>query len=220
VFIPPEQLFGPGPIMQMMGVDRGFNRPAVPARSAPVARARNADAPGLAADDAKPAPRPAGAKATETAWKLISFGDALFANRKYGDALERYRRAAQAAPQVADAWFREGFAHAATGHYDRAAKAIRRGLETKPDWANSDFRTDDLFGGDTVAKKNQLDAMLKVAEAEPANGDVALLVGLYYYFDGQPDRATPFLRRAAEIGGNDAAMKNFLSGKEEQKAKD
>jgi tetratricopeptide (TPR) repeat protein len=213
-FMPAEQLFGPGPIMRLMGVDQWFNRPAAgraanPQPAAARPRDRDQDLGARAADELKPL-RPAPAKAVDLAWKLISFGDSYFGNRKFAEALDRYRKAAQSAPQVADAWFRQGFANAAMGHYDRAAKAIRHGLEIKPDWASSAFRLDDLFGDDTVAKKNLLDAMLKVAEAEPANADVALLVGLYYHFDGKPEQASPFLRRAAETFGNDAAMKNFL----------
>gem|GEM_PF-2423117 len=215
-FMPADQLFGPGPIMRMMGVDQWFNQAApgwAQARPAPAPRARDQDARPRA-DDAKPPPQPAGAKAVDLAWKLISFGDSYFGNRKFADALDRYRKAAQSAPQVADAWFRQGFANAAMGHYDRAAKAIRRGLEIRPDWASSGFRLDELFGDDTVAKKNLLDALLRVAEADPANADVSLLVGLCYHFDGKPERAAAFLRRAAEVGGNDAAMKNFLAGQQ------
>jgi tetratricopeptide (TPR) repeat protein len=213
-FMPAEQLFGPAPIMRLMGVDQWFNRPAAgwAANQQPAAaRPRDQDADVRAANEVKP-PHPAAARAVDSAWKLISFGDSFFGNRKFADALDRYRKAAQSAPQVADAWFRQGFANAAMGHYDRAAKAIRRGLEIKPDWASSGFRLDDLFGDDTVAKKNLLDAMLKVAEAEPANADVSLLVGLCYHFDGKPEQAAPFLRQAAEVGGNGAALKNFLDG--------
>jgi tetratricopeptide (TPR) repeat protein len=219
-FTPADQLFGPAPIMRMMGVDQWFSQPmAAPARRVGAAGRRDQDAAPRATDEPKPAPRPAGAKATEQAWKMIGIGDAYFANRKYADALDRYRRAAQSAPQLADAWFRQGFANAAMGHYDRAAKAVKRGLELKPDWANSDFRLDDLFGDDAVAKKKQLDALLRAADSNAGDGDAWLLAGLYYYFDGKPDRAAPFLRRAAEINGNDAAMKNFLAGKEEKEEK-
>jgi tetratricopeptide (TPR) repeat protein len=214
-FMPADQLFGPAPIMRLMGVDQWFNRPAAgwaANQQPPALRPRDQDVDVRAADEFKP--HPAAARAIDSAWKLISFGDSYFGNRKFADALDRYRRAAQAAPQVADAWFRQGFANAAMGHYDRAAKAIRHGLEIKPDWASSAFRLDDLFGDDTVAKKNLLDAMLKVAEAEPANADVSLLVGLCYHFDGKPEQASPFLRRAAEVGGNEAAMRNFLDAQQ------
>jgi hypothetical protein len=39
-------------------------------------------------------------------------------------------------------------------------------------------------------------------------------VWLCYHFDGKPERAAAFLRRAAEVGGNAAAMKNFLAGQQ------
>ncbi|MGD0900205.1 MAG: hypothetical protein ABR915_20415, partial [Thermoguttaceae bacterium] len=87
-------------------------------------------------------------------------------------------------------------------------------LELKPGWASSEFRLDDIFGEDSAAKKKQLDAMLQAADANADDGDVSLMVGVYYHFDGKPDRAAPFLRRAAELNGNDAAMRNFLEGEE------
>ena len=38
--------------------------------------------------------------------------------------------------------------------------------------------------------------MVKAAEAQPTNGDLAFVVGVHLYCDGKPDQAAPFFRRA------------------------
>ncbi len=229
VFANPGQLFGLGPIQQLMGVDPGFNQqanvgPAANFNQNAGANANNNNAnPGFAggnrpggnaAANVPAAPRPqkaaVGTKATELAWKFITFGDARFGDLKYNEALDRYRRAAREAPNLGDAWFREGFALAAMGKYDQAAKAMRRGLEEKPDWADANFRLDEVYGDNAADKKAQVDGMVKQAEAEPTNGDLALVVGIHLYCDGKVDQAAPFFRRAAQIQGNDANVKPFL----------
>ena len=96
------------------------------------------------------------------------------------------------------------------GKYDQAAKAMRRGLEEKPDWADSNFRLDDVYGDNAADKKAQVDGMVKAAEAEPTNGDLSLVVGIHLYCDGKIDQAASFFRRAAQIQGNDANIKGFL----------
>jgi len=227
VFVDPNQLYGIGPIQQMMGVDPGGRRQA---NVAPVARAEpdavadgnNNQNPGFA-NGSRPGPSPAagsrpqavpkplaGGKSLELAWKFITFGDARFGDLKYNEALERYHRAARECPKLGDAWLREGFALAAMDKYDQAAKAIRRGLEEKPDWADSNFRLDDVYGNNRVEQAACLDRMVKAAEAEPTNGDLALVVGIHLYCEGKVDQAAPFFRRAAQIQGNDSNVRPFL----------
>ena len=208
LFMPAEQLFGPGPVQRMMGVDHGFNRPAAVAAE-PVAESRRVVHEEVA-NDLKPATRDVSGKATALAWRYITFGDAHFANQKYSDAYERYRKASQQSPKVADTWFRQGLALAAMGQYERASKAIKRGLEFKPDWANSDFTLDEVYRGDAMSKKARLDAMLKAADDDPNNGDLSFLLGVHFYFDGKRDRAAPFFRRAADVLGTDSDVKAFL----------
>ena len=157
----------------------------------------------------KPAAAP-GAKSIELAWKFITFGDAQFSNLEYTKALSRYMSAAHECPKLGDAWMREGFAQAAMGKYDQAAKSMRRGLAEKPDWADANFRLNELYGENADDKKANLDAMTKASEARPTNGELALVVGIHLYCDGKPDQAAPFFRRAAQILGDDALVKPFL----------
>src|SRR5208283_4723238 len=132
-------------------------------------------------------PAPAGGgKAMEIAWKFITFGDAHFGDQKYNDALDRYRRAARECPTLSDAWFREGFALAALARYDQAAKAMRRGLEEKPDWTDNNFRLNELYGTDPTEKRATLDKMIQAAEDQPNNADLAYVLGVHLYCDGKP----------------------------------
>jgi tetratricopeptide (TPR) repeat protein len=229
VFVNPGQLFGLGPIQQLMGAYQGFGpqqnaAPFANANPNPPNANNNNPNPGLAngnnprgnaAANVPEPPQPhksaAGSKAMELGWKFITFGDARFGELKYSDALDRYRRAARECPTLGDAWFREGFALAAMGKYDQAAKAMRRGLEEKPDWADTNFRLDDIYGDNAADKKARVDGMVKAAEGEPTNGDLALVVGIHLYCDGKTDQAAPFFRRAAQILGDDANIKPFLN---------
>ncbi len=221
VFANPGQLFGLGPIQQLLGGGLGLQQANAPvlanANLNPAPNGNNnANAgPIAAAGNVPPAPAPqkaaaAGTKATELAWKFIAFGDARFGDLKYNEALDRYRRAARECPSLGDAWMREGFAQAALGNYDQAAKAMRRGLDEKPDWADSNFRLDEIYGDNAADKKARVGAMVKAAEAEPNNGELALVLGIHLYCDGKQDQAAPFFRRAAQILGNDASIKPFL----------
>jgi len=148
------------------------------------------------------------------AWKFIGFGDAHFADQRYVDALDRYRKAAQAAPQLADAYFRQGLVHAALGRYPSAMKAIRRGLALEPKWPRSGFRLEELYGDDDAAKDAHLEALAQAAEENPHDADLLFLVGVYLQFDGQAERATPFFQRAAQLAGPEASHIQAFLGKE------
>lgn len=97
-------------------------------------------------DQDEPAPRPtvrpASAAATARARRFVAFGDERFREQEFSLAYQRYKKAAQAAPDLADAYFRQGLAQIALGHYPSAAAAIKRGLLFQPRWAGSDFRLD------------------------------------------------------------------------------
>jgi tetratricopeptide (TPR) repeat protein len=229
VFANPGQLFGLGPIQQLMGGNQGFQQPnAAPFANAnpnPVPNGNNNANAGFGNGNnagrnavagnvpSPPAPRKqaaAGTKATELAWKFVAFGDARFGDLKYNEALDRYRRAAKECPTLGDAWIREGFAQAAMGNYDQAAKDMRRGLDEKPDWADANFRLDDIYGDNAADKKARVDGIVRATESDPNNGDLALVAAIHLYCDGKQDQAAPFFRRAAQIQGSDANIKAFL----------
>jgi hypothetical protein len=202
VYLPAETLYGPEAVKRFMGADR-------------MQSAANPQVIIIGGDDDEddePAPPPHNARTVELAWRFIGFGDAHFANQRYADAQQRYRRAAAAAPTVADAYFRQGYALAALGNYDQAARVLKRGLELHPDWARSDFRNDELYGDNQAAKQVHLDALTQAADENPNDADLLFLVGVFLHFDGQRDRALPFFQRAAGIAGaGDDHVRGFLA---------
>ena len=157
-----------------------------------------------------PEPKKAVGRATNAesiarARRFIGFGDAQFAQQKYSAANERYRKAAQSDPQLADAWFRQAFALSAIGRYKQAVAAIQRGLKIDPNWAASGFDLKQLYGFDQLAKEAHLDALAQAAENSPNNADLLFLVGVHLHFDGQSQRAEKFFQRAKELAGDDSA---------------
>jgi tetratricopeptide (TPR) repeat protein len=160
-------------------------------------------------NDVAPEPKKAVARATNAranalAWRFIGFGDAQFAQQKYSEANGRYRKAAESAPQLADVWFRQALALSATGRYDQAVAAIKRGLRIDPNWPNSGFDLKKLYGADQRAAEVNLDALALNAEANPNDANLLFLVGVHLHFNGQPQRAEKFFQRAEELAGDDS----------------
>lgn len=137
--------------------------------------------------------------------KFIGYGDALFAKQKYAEANIRYRKASQAAPQLADPRFRQAFALAATGRYAQAVLAIQRGLLLDPQWpTETGFALDVLYLDNEAAKSEQLEALIAASDRQPQDADLMFLVGVHLYFDGQAVRAAPFFHTAAQLFGPNA----------------
>ena len=158
----------------------------------------------------EPARRATNRQALDLGWRFIGFGDAQFGNQKYAEAYSRYKKAAQAAPALADAQFRQGYALMALGSYDQAAKALRRGLAMDPEWPQSHFRSEELYGIDLQTRAEHLNAMTKAAAAQPNDADLLFVMGVFLYFDGQQDRAAPLLERALRLEADGTHVTGFL----------
>jgi len=219
IFLPAEELYGPLAMQRFMGVDQWFrpqpkvNVVVLPPRDNKVAAAGQDKGIAPPAPQKKLPDRGTSPQSNNLAWKFIGYGDVLFGQQKYAEANDRYRKASRNAPQLADAWFRQGFAMAAIGRYDLAAGAIKRGLSLDPTWPKSAFRLNDLYGADEMARNAHLDGLAKAAEEKPTDGDLLFMVGVYLHFDGQADRARKFFQRAAEIAGDDADYIKAFVGK-------
>ena len=220
IFLPAEELYGPLAMQRFMGVDHWFRpQPKVNVIVPPARDNNRVAAAGQDKGIAPPAPqkklpdRGTSPQSNNLAWKFLGYGDALFGQQKYAEANDRYRKASRSAPQLADAWFRQGFAMAAIGRYDLAVGAIKRGLSLDPTWPKSEFRLNDLYGVDEMARNAHLDALAQAAEEKPTDGDLLFMVGVYLHFDGQADRARKFFQRAAEIAGDDADYIKAFVGK-------
>ena len=211
----PGNQFGPQAVQRFIGGDN-LPPPAAPA-AAPAAAAPQAGAgfgvlaPNVAAakgDNKRP--RATNADARARSQRFIVLGDTHFNKQAYSDAYQRYKLAAQAAPDMGDGLLRQGFALVALGRYDSAARSFKRGLAMDPNWANSDFRLDTLYNDNGLAKAAHIKALVQEAARAPSS-DILFLLGLMLYFDGQPEQARPLFVRSRKLaGGNSAHLDGFL----------
>jgi hypothetical protein len=133
---------------------------------------------------------------TVTARRLIGFGNGFFNARRFGDACDRYHRATETMPTLAEPYFRQGVAHIAMGQYALAAKAMRRGMELDSQWPAANPIVTELYGSSPTLKATHLDALALAAEKETANGDLLFLLGVWLTLDNQAERAALFFRAA------------------------
>lgn len=206
LFVPSESIYGPQPVRRFMGL---APTPGRTARQLIVVEDEDDNEPDEA--DRLRQQRATNDQAVELGWKFIGFGDAHFQDQRYSQAYSRYKKASQAAPRLADAHFRQGFALVANGSYELAVKAFQRGFQLEPDWPQSDFRLDELYGANRLAKAAHVNALAQAAAADPQNADLLFLVGVHLYFDGQPARARPMFERAAKLDrGEHSQSSGFL----------
>lgn len=206
VIVPAETLFGPAAVQRFMGVAPQ----ALPVAPRIAPREEGEAGAGAGQPPQPPPSREVPRYAKETAQRLVGIGDGYFAREKYAEALDRYRRAAQAGRGMAEPLFRQGFALMALGRYEAAAKAFRSGLKVDTEWPNSGFSLQRLYG-DAAAMGGHLEAVAQVAELQPDNADLLFLVGVFLYFSGQPDRSEPFFRRAEQLTrGDKSHLRAFL----------
>lgn len=212
-YAPAGIAYGPDAVKEFMGVDRDFGKGMLVAPRAdgilPAEGGRLATRPKIV--DVEKNVRISSVTEKERADKFISYGDAQFGEQKYHQAAQRYKSAAETAPDVADAHFRQGHAYVASNRYDLAAQAIRRGLQLDPLWVNSSFRVDELYGKNQLAKTSHVDGLARAALADRGNADYLFLLGVFLHFDGQQERAQKFFRRAADLtDGETSHLDAFL----------
>jgi hypothetical protein len=229
IVVPAETWFGPQAVKRFLGLDQVGPvvapqiaapevivpaQPAAPPVPAPPEVILGEPDPAPAVDRARanaPPAREANAAAQARALQFIEFGDRWFAEQRFHEALQRYKRAVDAAPDSAEAFFRQGFAYAALGLYDRAAFAFRRGLSLDAGWPQTDFAVDDLYGANRVAKRAHRETVALAAVENPEDGDLLFVLGVLLHFDDQADRAQTFFRRAAELADQADHLTPFLA---------
>jgi tetratricopeptide (TPR) repeat protein len=208
LYIPAEAMYGPQALMRFPGVHQ-VNQVGRMAANPPLVLVAGQ---GQRANEAEqPVRRASNERAFGLGWRFIGFGDAHFANQKYRDAYGRYKKAAEAAPTLADAYFRQAFALVALGNYPQAVKVLKRGLELDPAWPNSGFQVDELYGNSQLEKTAHLGDLAQAAADEPNDAELLFLLGVLFHFDGEPGRAAPLFQRAARLsGGNPAHLRPFV----------
>ncbi len=209
IHYPAELMYGPLAVRQFFGLDR--IPPTVAAPPVVAAPALRAEAAGEAIEAPAPKVRESNLASRERAAHYLSAGDELYRAQKHHEALQRYKSAAQWAPDLSETYFRQGFALIATNRHELAADAFRRGLTLDPDWPNSDFRLDALYRDAALAKQAHQDALANAALHEPENADLLFDLGVFLHFDGQADRAKKFFTRAKELAADDSHIDGFLA---------
>ncbi|QGJ71844.1 Hypothetical protein PBC10988_35560 [Planctomycetales bacterium 10988] len=144
------------------------------------------------------------------AQEWIALGDEKFHDQLFAEAIEAYRKAVIAVPQLAEAQFRYAFALAKIKRFDRAASVFRHGLTLDPTWPAGNFDIDQLYEENQVAKEAVLDSFALELEKSPENEDLMFLLGLHLYFDEQRIRSEPFFREAARLAEEPEYLNGFL----------
>lgn len=213
IVIPTESLYGPAAAARVLGNLTPDPAPVNNVWVDAADRWNGAAERGPAWDELPAEPAPpvrSNPQRVARAIRSIGFGDELFRQQRYGEAYRRYKQAAEAAPDHADAYFRQAIVLIALAQYDTACEAIRRGFEHDTEWDSSPFRLDDVYGANALAKRAHRDALAEAAEASPQDGRLWYLLGVALYFDGEPLRAEPFFERAQQLVGHNVYLHGFL----------
>ncbi len=201
IYQPAELNYGPQAVERFLGVRRP---PPVVARPAVAVPDAVPDAVKAAAVADKL--RHSNAAARERARRFLVFGDALFLKQRCHEAVQRYKSAISIAPDLPEAYYRQGFALVAVKQYRLAAKAMRIAVELDPGMLRDDRLLHTLYGDSLLVKNAHLEQMADRAIANPDNGDLLFLIGAFLYANGEGDKAAKYLQRAFELAEPDATF--------------
>jgi tetratricopeptide (TPR) repeat protein len=198
---PAEIAYGPQAVKQFVGLDRNFALAPLrepPARLPLLGLAERRATP---VAGAKPIVRATNPEFRRKAEKYLADGDTLFRAQNFHSALQRYKLAANAAPDLVEAHWRHGHALVATGNYDLAASAFKRAIALTDDTTRGGFQLRDLYGTAVLTKNGHLEALAGHALARSESSDPYFLLGVFLTYDGQRERAEKFFDRAADLAG-------------------
>ena len=150
---------------------------------------------------AKPAVRWSNAETRRKAEQYLAAGDLLFREQQFHSALQRYKLAAQTAPDMAEAYWRQGHALIATANFELASGAFKRAVALDGDVSRGGFKLDELYGAAAMAKAAHMESLAGWALARTTSSDSYFLMGVQLHYDGQADRAARYFGRAAELAG-------------------
>jgi tetratricopeptide (TPR) repeat protein len=145
--------------------------------------------------------RVSNAQTRQRAMRLLAEGDSLFQAQNFNSALQRYKLAASLAPDVEEAFWRQGHAYVATKNFDRATTAFKRAIALSENLGRGGFRLDDLYSGASMTKATHLENLAELALANSGDSDAYFLIGLFLNYDGQAERAARFFDRASDLAG-------------------
>jgi len=123
-----------------------------------------------------------------------------------------YRSAIDAAGDLAEPRFRQGFNLTAMKHYTSAVREFKRGLELEPEIASRGILLADLFGpGSQLVRSSVLQKVVEWVSEDPGDPDRLFLLGLLLRFEGD-ERGREFLIAAAHRSETPAPIKALLAG--------
>ena len=141
--------------------------------------------------------------------RLLDEGDVLFRRQQFHAALQKYKQAASAAPELAEVHWRQGHALVAIGEYERAATMLKRALALSEDAKRGGFRLEMLYGPAVATKEMHLERLAEWTLAHQRSPDGYFLIGLILWYDGQSERAEKFLRRSGDLS---LVMRDLVAG--------
>jgi Flp pilus assembly protein TadD len=148
--------------------------------------------------------RPSSSEQRERAKKYLTAGDELFGEGRYVQAVERYRAAARAAPDLAAPHMLQGLALVAHGNYEGAQAAFRRALELQSDWSESDLSLNRVYNSTNL--KIVTERLGDELARTPLKPELLLAVGMHLYFAGERDRAATYLTQAGSLRALDVEL--------------
>src|SRR5438874_345074 len=84
--------------------------------------------------------------------RMITEADELFRAQNFHSALQKYKLAASTAPDLAEAFWRQGHALIATHNYELATTAFKRAIALTDDLSRGGFRLNDIYAGANMTK--------------------------------------------------------------------
>ncbi|MBX9791641.1 MAG: tetratricopeptide repeat protein [Pirellulales bacterium] len=186
------------------GAANGIGGNAAGANGAAPPAGQPLNGPAVEHDRARPVPRvrETNDELRARAARRLALGDDDYRAQRYGEAYNTYRRAAEIAPDLYEAYFRQGQALVALRRCDDAVRAFKRGLDLDPTWPRRPMRLDGLYGPNQAAQLAHLEALAKDAAARPGDASPILLLGIELYCSGQTERARRFFDQAASLAGD------------------
>jgi len=133
--------------------------------------------------------------------RMITEGDELFRAQNFHSALQKYKLAASTAPDLAEAFWRQGHALVATHNYELATTAFKRAIALTDDLGRGGFRLNDIYAGAAMTKNAHLESLAEWAINRRNSSDPYFLLGLFLEYDGQPARAGKFFQKASDLAG-------------------
>lgn len=125
--------------------------------------------------------------------RAIQDGDDDLQRQQWIAAYSDYKRAVQAAPDNAQAYFRQGLAMTAVQHYDTAVFSFKRALALDPTLPQTGSDLETIFGPDSIIARNSI--LLKAADyvkADIRSPDRLFLFGVLLHFSHDARAAEVF----------------------------